>query len=131
MAVTLRKVKAIMNNPPAVLVVDDDASLRTLLSLSLRRAGYPTLTASNGPEALELLASEPVRFMVTDGLMDAMDGFELSRRAKDLRPKLHIAMISAVFGARDAEDGPIERVFEKPAAVADLVAWLRTLDARA
>ena len=38
-------------------------------------------------------------------------------------------MISAVFEAGDA-DGPIERVFEKPAAVGDLVAWLRQFDAR-
>ena len=120
-----------MNTLPAVLVVDDDASLRTLLSLSLRRAGYPTLTAASGSEALQLLASEPVGFMVTDGLMATMDGFELSRRAKDLRPDLHIAMLSAVFGAQDAEGEPIERVFEKPAAVADLVAWLRKFDARA
>jgi CheY-like chemotaxis protein len=130
MAVPLRKVKEVMNIPPAVLVVDDDPSLRTLLSLALRRAGYTTLTAANGSEALDLLASKPIGFMVTDGLMDAMDGFELSRRAKVLRPGLHIAMISAVFGAGDA-DGPIERVFEKPAAVSDLVAWLRKFDARA
>ena len=119
-----------MNTPPAVLVVDDDPSLRTLLSLALRRAGYPTLTAASGSEALDLLACRSVGFLVTDGLMDAMDGFELSRRAKDLRPELHIAMISAVFEARDA-DGPVERVFEKPASVSDLVAWLRKFDARA
>jgi CheY-like chemotaxis protein len=119
-----------MTTFPAVLVVDDDASLRTLLSLSLRRAGYPTLTAASGSEALRLLASEAVGFLVTDGLMGSMDGFELSRRAKDLKPGLHIAMISAVFGSHDAEGEPIERVFEKPAAVADLVAWLRQFDAR-
>ena len=119
-----------MENPPQVLVVDDDASLLTLLSLSLRRAGYPTLSAASGREALELLATRPVAFMVTDGLMDAMDGFELSRRAKSLKPGLRIAMISAVFGASAAEGTPIERVFEKPTAVADLVAWLKQFDAR-
>ena len=116
---------------PAVLVVDDDASLRTMLSLSLRRAGYTTLSAANGPEALKLLASSPVGFMVTDGRMGAMDGFELSRKAKDLRPQLRIAMVSAVFGAHDAEGAPIERVFQKPAMVDELIAWLRTFHARA
>lgn len=119
-----------MSIPPSVLVVDDDPSLRTLLSVGLRRAGYQTLVAASGAEALDLLASTPVRFLVTDGLMEVMDGFELSRLAKDLRPELHIAMISAAFGRAD-EGGPIERVFEKPAAVADLVAWLRRFDARA
>ena len=81
--------------------------------------------------ALQVLASQPVEFLVTDGLMRTMDGFELSRRAKNLRPGLHIAMMSAMFGAQDAAGEPIERVFEKPAALADLVAWLRTHDARA
>jgi two-component system response regulator FlrC len=114
-----------MNNRQAVLVVDDDASLRTMLSLSLRRAGYPTLTAASGTEALQLLASRPVGFMVTDGRMDVMDGFELSRRAKSLKPELHIAMVSAVFVTSDAADTPIERVFEKPVAVSGLVEWLQ------
>ncbi|HEX4047902.1 MAG TPA: response regulator [Elusimicrobiota bacterium] len=114
-----------MNNRPAVLVVDDDCSLRTMLSLALRRAGYPTLTAASGSEALDLLASRPVGFMVTDGRMGAMDGFELSRRAKAVKPELRIAMVSAVFVASDAAGSPIERVFEKPVAVSGLVAWLQ------
>jgi CheY-like chemotaxis protein len=69
--------------------------------------------------------------MVTDGRMDAMDGFELSRRAKDLKPDLHIAMVSAVFVAGDAAGSPIERVFEKPITVAVLVAWLQESGGRA
>ena len=114
-----------MNHSPSVLVVDDDASLRTMLSMSLRRAGYPTLTAASGPEALELLSTRPVGFMVTDGRMDCMDGFELARRAKKLKPELRIAMLSAEFVPGDAASSPIERVFEKPDAVSDLVEWLR------
>lgn len=120
-----------MNNRPAVLVVDDDASLRTMLSLSLRRAGYPTLTAANGAEALELLSTRPVGFLVTDGRMGSMDGFELSRRAKKLNPSLHIAMVTAVFVASDAAGTPIERVFEKPITIAGLVEWLQGFDGTA
>lgn len=117
-------------NPPAVLIVDDDESLRTLLGLALRRAGYPTLAAASGSEALDLLASGTAGFVVADGLMKAMDVFELARRAKDLRPELRIAVVNAAFGARGAESAPIDRLFEKPASVADLVAWLQTFDAR-
>ena len=114
-----------MNNRPAVLVVDDDASLRTMLSLSLRRAGYPTLSAASGLEALDLLATRPIGCMVTDGRMEPMNGFERSRRAKALKPDLHIAMMSAVFTGDDADTAPIEHVFEKPLVVASLVAWLQ------
>lgn len=114
-----------MNNRPAVLIVDDDASLRTMLSLSLRRAGYPILTAASGPEALLLLSTRPIGCMITDGRMVPMDGFELSRQAKSLRPSLRIAMVSAVFTASDAAEAPIDCMFEKPLAVSSIVAWLQ------
>lgn len=114
-----------MNNRPAVLIVDDNAAFRAMLSLSLKRAGYPVLSAAGGDEALKLLATRPIGCMVTDGRMDAMDGFELSRRAKALRPDLRIAMVSAAFTSSDAGDAPIEHVFEKPLAVSSLVAWLQ------
>jgi len=114
-----------MNNRPAVLVVDDNASMRTMLSLSLKRAGYPTLSAASGPEALILLASRPIDCMVTDGRMEPMDGFELARQAKTLRPSLRIAMASAVYTPEDAGDSPIDCMFEKPIAVGAVVAWLQ------
>lgn len=114
-----------MNNRPAVLIVDDDASQRAMLSLALKRAGYPTLSAASGPEALRLLATRPVDCLVTDGRMEPMDGFELALQAKTLRPELRIAMISAVFTAADAASAPIDRVFEKPIALGSVVAWLQ------
>jgi len=114
-----------MYNRPAVLIVDDDASLLAMMSLSLRRAGYATLSARSGPEALLLLATRPIDCLVTDGRMDPMDGFELSRRAKDLKPELRIAMVSAVYDSADAKASPIDRIFEKPLAVSSLVAWLQ------
>lgn len=115
----------VVNNRPAVLIVDDDASMRTMLSLSLKRAGYPTLSAANGEEALELLAMRPIDCLVTDGRMEPMDGFELSRLAKLIRPDLRIAMVSAVFTTSDTGGSPIDCVFEKPIAVSSLVAWLQ------
>ncbi len=114
-----------MDNRPAVLIVDDDASLRAMLSLSLKRAGYPVLSAANGPEALELLATRPIGCLVTDGRMDPMDGFGLARQAKTMHPELRIAMLSAVFTASDDAGAPIDRMFEKPVAVSSLVAWLQ------
>ncbi|MEQ1919710.1 MAG: response regulator [Elusimicrobiota bacterium] len=114
-----------MYNRPAVLIVDDDASLRTMLSLSLKRAGYATLSAASGAEALALLATRPIDCMVTDGRMIPMDGFELARQAKTLKPELRIAMVSAVYTTSDAGDSPIDRMFEKPLTVSSLVAWLQ------
>jgi len=115
----------VMNNRPAVLIVDDDSSLRTMMSLSLRRAGYPAISAASGAEALRLLATRPIECMLTDGRMEPMDGFELARQAKTLHPELRIAMASAVFTAADANGAPIDFVFEKPVTVSAVVAWLQ------
>lgn len=116
---------SVMNNRPAVLIVDDDSSLRTMMSLSLRRAGYPAISAANGAEALRLLATRPIECMLTDGRMEPMDGFELARQAKTLHPDLRIAMASAVFTEADAHGAPIDFIFEKPVAVSEVVAWLQ------
>jgi CheY-like chemotaxis protein len=114
-----------VNNRPAVLIVDDDESFRAMLGLSLKRAGYPILSAGNGEEALRLIATRPIGCLVTDGRMDPMDGFELARRAKLIRPDLRIAMASAVYTSTETGDSPIDRLFEKPIAVSALVAWLQ------
>ncbi len=114
-----------MNNRPAVLIVDDDASLREMLTLSLKRAGYPAMSAANGEDALRLLAQRPIDCLLTDGRMEPMNGFELSSRARSIRPDLRIAMLSAVFTEADAAGTAIERVFEKPVTVSAVVAWLQ------
>jgi len=60
---------------PRVLVVDDEESLRHMLSLALSKAGYAVWTASSGEEALEVIRrSEPFDFCLTDVRMPGMDG---------------------------------------------------------
>jgi two-component system, cell cycle sensor histidine kinase and response regulator CckA len=80
-----------------VLVVDDEANLRELLSRSLRDGGYRALQATDGAEALELVesGSEPVDLVVTDVVMPGMDGRELGRRLAQIRPNLPVLYISA------------------------------------
>jgi CheY-like chemotaxis protein len=70
-----------------VLVVDDDTSLRTMLSLSLRRAGYPTLTAASGDEAAPVLTSmiTPVVLINAVGLILLSTSARLSRQLDRLR----------------------------------------------
>ena len=109
--------------PNSVLVVDDDPAGRSMLGLALRAAGFKVYLAASGPEALSLLAARPCAILVTDASMNPMDGFELSLRAKTLRPGLRIAMISALRDAADADGHPIERVFAKPVSPAELARW--------
>jgi len=77
-----------MTSPTTVLVVDDESSLRTLVSRRLVNEGYHVLEASNGLEALELLQAPDadIRLVITDIRMPHMDGYELADRLVD-RPK--------------------------------------------
>ncbi len=64
----------------SVLLVDDDPAQLLLLRMLLEQQGYGVRTASNGREALEMLAREPeIRLVVTDLDMPVMDGYDLIR----------------------------------------------------
>ena len=83
---------------PAVLLVDDDLTLLSVLSRRVSRAGYETRSASSGGEALKLLEHSWPALLVVDLMMPGMDGFELCRRVKQLAD-LPIIVLSAVDDA--------------------------------
>jgi len=62
-----------------VLTVDDSASMRQMVSYTLRRGGYDVLEACDGVEALALLDGSPVDVVITDQNMPNMDGLALTR----------------------------------------------------
>jgi len=66
--------------PVRVLIVDDEENQRLGLASMISAWGYEAVTAADGQEALEKLASFPAQVMVTDLMMPRMDGAELLRR---------------------------------------------------
>ncbi|HET6844399.1 MAG TPA: response regulator [Candidatus Angelobacter sp.] len=70
-----------------VLIVDDEAAALHLVEAILRSAGYQTLTAKDGADALAILAETPVSAIVVDLMMPEMNGFELIQHAKE-QPRL-------------------------------------------
>jgi putative two-component system response regulator len=66
-----------------ILVVDDDAAILDLLVRILRRDGYHPITATNGLEALELVARESPDLILLDVTMPILDGFAVCQRLKD------------------------------------------------
>ncbi|AGB71535.1 MULTISPECIES: response regulator [Rhizobium] len=71
------------NHRHHVLIVDDSATARALLSSRLKRYNFRVSVAENGAKALEILkASSDIGLMVTDYNMPDMDGFELTRRIR-------------------------------------------------
>jgi len=84
-----------VNQPPAVLVVDDDADLLQLMTLRLQRAGFTVQTAISGAEALKRLSERQPRAVVTDLRMDGLDGLELLAEIESRYPVLPVVLMTA------------------------------------
>jgi two-component system chemotaxis response regulator CheY len=82
----------------SILLVDDAAVVRHIVSLTLRKSGYDVVEAVNGQDALEKLGSSKVEMVITDLNMPVMDGIELIRQMrKSIRYKfMPILMLTTV-----------------------------------
>ncbi|APR99283.1 sigma-54-dependent transcriptional regulator [Pajaroellobacter abortibovis] len=78
-----------------LLIVDDEANLRRILSAQLSREGYDVLTAKEGEQGLELLRENHIDLMITDLKMPKMDGMTLLREALREDPYLPVVVITA------------------------------------
>jgi len=80
-----------------ILVVDDEETIREIVSSMLNSAQYQTRQASSGVEALALLdSSEEFDLVVSDLLMPEMDGLALLERTKERFPSMPVVMVTAV-----------------------------------
>lgn len=80
---------------PALLLVDDDPTLLSVLSRRMAREGYDVVSAESGPRALQLLEQRWPSLLIIDLMMPGMDGFELCARVKRIAD-LPIIVLSAV-----------------------------------
>jgi len=79
----------------SVLVVEDDAPLREALIDTLQAAGLSALAAADGAQALRLLETEDVAFVISDVQMPGIDGYQLLTCIKRLRPDLPVILMTA------------------------------------
>ena len=78
-----------------VLIVEDDHDLLEALCDTLKLAGYETLSAESGDEALAILRKQIVGLVVSDVQMKNMDGFALLREIKTLNPAIPVLLMTA------------------------------------
>ena len=69
--------------PPSILLVEDNSDLLENLSLTLEGAGYQTLTAGNGLEALAVLHAQPVDLILSDINMPNIEGYQLYKLVRE------------------------------------------------
>ncbi len=78
----------------SILIIDDEATLREALSLTLKEVGYSVLEARNGREGLELLRNEPADLVLLDVFMPEKDGLETLREIRRLQPTPRVIVMS-------------------------------------
>jgi PAS domain S-box-containing protein len=117
-----------------ILVVEDDKDLRVYLIDALRDLNYHVIGAQDAVAALGILeqAAIKVDLLLTDVVMPGMNGRQLSRRARELRPKLKILFMSGYSRNAVVHQGRVDRdvqLIQKPVSLQDLSTRLRdTLD---
>jgi DNA-binding NtrC family response regulator len=83
-----------MSNSSLILLVDDDERLRIAGGKVLAAGGYRVVGAANGREALEKLKEIAVALVVSDLRLPDLDGIELLRQSRELRPDVEVVMIT-------------------------------------
>ena len=115
---------------PTVLLVEDEPAQREVLAYNLEAEGFVVQRATNGEEALMLVAENPPDLILLDWMMPHVSGLEVCRRLK-MRPEtraIPIIMLSArseeVDKVRGLETGADDYVI-KPYSIIELMARLR------
>ena len=67
-----------------IMIVDDSTSLRQVVSITLKGAGYDVLEARDGQDALSKLTGQKIHLIISDVNMPVMDGFSFVRAAKQI-----------------------------------------------
>ena len=100
------EVRAIVeaSRPVRVLVVDDEAHVRSMLGSTLERNGYEVQLAASGREALEALAQGTYDLVLTDIVMQDLNGIALLERVHAQHPNLPVVMVTAIHDISVAID---------------------------
>ena len=112
--------------PVSVLVVDDEAMVRSVITKLLTLRGHTVHEAETGPEALEMIKTTQPDIMFTDYGMPEMSGAELAAAVRDRAPSLPIVLISGDTETDDATP-VVDASIDKPFKLDDLQTAIQTL----
>ena len=101
---------------PRILIVDDDSSIRTLLSVVASRAGVESDVAADGLEAIGKIKSTPYDLIVLDLSMPRMNGWDLVHELRSLHPRPAVIVLTALPTAQHVDLDPdvVHCVVRKP-----------------
>lgn len=86
-----------------VLIVDDEPSILSMLSVFLERKGVKSITSESPSEALNILRSQNIKLVLLDVNMPEMTGLELLKKIMELVPSVHVIMMTGYNDIETAE----------------------------
>lgn len=114
-----------------ILIVEDDAILRKVLTLGLKNAGYELFTAANGEEAIPLVQKEKPDIIMADLHMPVMDGLQFLRWVRgEAAMTTPVVVFTGSVQAdilREAEEAGATVILRKPVKTAKLLETLASL----
>ena len=114
-----------------VLVLEDEENIRSFVVINLKRAGYQTVEAGAGEEALEAVKNNPdIKVALLDIMLPGIDGFEVCRRLRAMDNKIGIIMLTARTQEMDKVTGLMTGADDygtKPFSPAELTARVDAL----
>jgi DNA-binding response OmpR family regulator len=117
-----------------VMVLDDEAAIRSFISLNLRRAGFAVVEAANGEEAIALVERDTdIAIALLDIMLPGIDGYEVCQTLRGLRPQMGIIMLTARAQEADRVGGFTRGADDyviKPFSPSELVARVQALNRR-
>ena len=114
-----------------ILVLEDEENIRSFVVINLKRAGYETIEAGTGEDALAALKANPdVKVALLDVMLPGIDGFEVCRRIRAMDKKIGIIMLTARSQEMDKVTGLMtgaDDYVTKPFSPAELTARVDAL----
>ena len=118
----------------SILIVDDSSSVRQVVSISLRHAGYEVIEGVDGKDALSKLKGQKVHLIISDVNMPNMDGISLVKAVKQMpaykfTPIVMLTTESQEAKKREGQEAGAKAWIVKPFKPDQLVATMRKLTA--
>ena len=121
--------------PLPILVVEDDHDLREALSDTLKLAGYRVVEAQDGEAALQAMAGQKIGLVISDVMMQPMDGHALLKRIKASTPHIPVLLMTAygmiekaVEAMRDGAADYLTKPFDANKLLAQVARYMLSAD---
>ncbi|WP_336992761.1 response regulator transcription factor [Bacillus toyonensis] len=113
-----------------ILVLENDITIRSFITLNMKRAGFNVLETDTGEKALELLEQNNVDIVILDVMLPGIDGFRVCKSIRKNNEDIGIIILTALVQEKDQVHGltiGADDYIKKPFSIIELVARVQSL----